>query len=87
MIADPPSDAGNDHASATDCDDGVAVSASGTEGTLPGTSANDAEYANESEDGDDYVLEELAPVPWNPVLVPAPLVSLAFPKVTNRVTF
>ena len=36
MIADRPSDLGSDHASATVCDDGVAVSASGTEGTVAG---------------------------------------------------
>ena len=36
MIADRPSDVGSDHASATVCDDGVAVSASGTEGTVAG---------------------------------------------------
>ena len=57
-------------------------------GELESGSEDGNDYANESEDGDDYdVSEELAPVPWNPVLVPAPLVSLAFPKVTNRVTF
>jgi hypothetical protein len=36
VIADRPSDVGSDHASATVCDDGVAVSASGTEGTVAG---------------------------------------------------
>jgi len=36
VIADRPSDVGSDHASATACDDGVAVSASGTEGTVAG---------------------------------------------------
>jgi hypothetical protein len=36
VIADRPSDAGSDHASATVCDDGVAVSESGTEGTVAG---------------------------------------------------
>jgi hypothetical protein len=46
VIADPPSDAGTDHASDTDCDDGVAVSERGAEGTVAGTAANDAEYAN-----------------------------------------
>ncbi len=60
MIADRPSDVGSDHASATACDDGVAVSASGTEGVVAGVGAavvvvvgagvgagsNDAEYAN-----------------------------------------
>ena len=52
MIADPPSDVGSVHVSATACDDGVAVSESGTEGTVAGAGAgvgagsNDAEYAN-----------------------------------------
>ncbi len=60
MIADRPSDVGSDHASATACDDGVGVSASGTEGVVAGVGAavvvvvgagvgagsNDAEYAN-----------------------------------------
>ena len=36
MIADPPSDAGSFHVSATACDDGVAVSESGTDGTVAG---------------------------------------------------
>jgi hypothetical protein len=36
VIADRPSDVGSDHASATVCDDGVAVSESGTEGTVAG---------------------------------------------------
>ena len=45
MITDPPSDAGSDQASATVCDDGVAMSASGTEGTVAGAAAKDAEYA------------------------------------------
>ena len=45
MIADPPSDAGSDQASATACDDGVAVGESGTDGTATGAAANDAEYA------------------------------------------
>ena len=39
MIADRPSNVGSDHASATACDDGVAVSASGTEGTVAGAGA------------------------------------------------
>ena len=46
MIADPPSEAGSAHESATDCDDGVVVSDSGTEGTVAGAATNDAEYAN-----------------------------------------
>ena len=46
MIADLPSDVGSDHASATVCDDEVAVSARGTEGTVAGAGANDAECAN-----------------------------------------
>jgi hypothetical protein len=46
VIADPPSDAGSDHASATVCDEGVAVGERGTEGTVAGAGANDAENAN-----------------------------------------
>ena len=60
MIADRPSDVGSDHASATACDDGVAVSERGTEGTVAGVGAavvvvvgagvgagsNETEYAN-----------------------------------------
>ena len=46
MIADPPLDAGSAHARATDCDDGVVVSDSGTEGTVAGAATKDAEYAN-----------------------------------------
>jgi hypothetical protein len=46
MIADPPSDAGRDHVSATVCEEGIAVGERGREGTVAGAGANDAEYAN-----------------------------------------
>jgi uncharacterized membrane protein len=45
VIAEPPSEAGSPHASATACDDGVAVGVRGTEGTVAGAAAKDAEYA------------------------------------------